>query len=226
MNDNLERVYRVVIVKSWPWGKKTGMLSLFRDSFGCCRRMLVKNRVCFLVLFACLLSACPGSRAYQPLPLWEAKFFAQAKRDLYPDDVRKSPARYAKTLVGWTGIIRQIEIRQEGEMEGARFTVEHRYFDWIEDHGAQREIFFLSPRGEGTFAAAWNITDPQDKQFIKQFAVGDMMVAYGYPSAIRDGVVAISPMQNMRSIKPEWYRADVLDYGRPGEPVKRLKVPF
>jgi hypothetical protein len=30
----------------------------------------------------------------------------------------------------------------------------------------------------------------------------------------------------MRAIKPIWYRTDVLEYGRPGEPVKRLKAPF
>ena len=188
--------------------------------------MVVKRKECALLLLLCFLSACPGSRAYQPLPVWEAKFFAEARRDVYPDDVRRSPESYAKTLVAWTGIIRRVEYRQEAGMDVARFTVEHHYFDWIEDRGAQREVFFLSPRGEGTFVTAWNITAAEEKQFIKQLAEGDMMVAYGYPSAIRDGVIALHPTQNMRSIKPEWYRSDVLDYGRPGEPVRQLKVAF
>jgi hypothetical protein len=46
-----------------------------------------------------------------------------------------------------------------------------------------------------------------------------MMIAYGYPSMIKDELIGFYPTQNIRSIKPKWYSTDVLDYGRPGEPV-------
>lgn len=189
-------------------------------------KVSIPNLVSLVLLV--LLTGCflPGSRAYQPLPLWEAKFSAQASKNIFPQDVLRNPPAYAKTLVVWTGIIRQIQIDQEGEDKVHRFTIEHRYFDWIEDHGIQKERYFLSPRGEGSFALAWGNSSSGDDRFLQQFAVGDMIVAYGYPTAIRGNLVGFYPVQNIRSIKPEWYRTDVLDYGRPGEGVNSLKTPY
>jgi hypothetical protein len=66
----------------------------------------------------------------------------------------------------------------------------------------------------------------EEEQFIQQFAIGDMIIAYGYPSMIKDELIGIYPAQNIRPIKAKWYRTDVLDYGRPGEPSKILKTPF
>lgn len=168
----------------------------------------------------------PGSRAYRPLPRWEAKFFTQARRDVFPNDVRQRPDAYKNTLVAWTGIITNIDFFNDGSTRAVRFTAEHHYFDWIEDFGIQRERFFLSLRGEGAFAAAWRANTPESCQFVEQFAVGDLLVAYGFPSQMRGEVVGLSPTQNLRAIKPQWYRMDILDYGRPGEPSKILKIPF
>jgi hypothetical protein len=170
--------------------------------------------------------AIPGSRAYTPLPKFEARFFGEAKRDVFPDDVRKQPERFKDVLVVWTGVIRSIDYFNDGTSRVARITASHAYFDWIEDRGIQRERFFLSPRGEGEFAVAWRAESPPERQFVDQFAVGDFIVAYGKPASVRDGVVGFFPTENIRAIKPEWFRRDVLDYGRPGEPVKRLKTPF
>ena len=182
--------------------------------------------ILFLLLFAGCPGPFPGSKSYTPLPTWEQKFFEEARRDIYPDDVRQSPATYKETLVTWPGIIRDITIETENGSRIARFSIEHHYFDWIEDFGVQRERFFLSPRGEGMFVAAWRVDTEDEKQFVKQFAVNDMIIAYGYPSMIKDDLIGLYPTQNIRSIKPEWYRTDVLDYGRLGEPVKILQTPF
>jgi len=167
----------------------------------------------------------PGSRAYQPLPQWEAKFSVQAKRDIFPNDIRQKPDEAGSTLVVWTGIITNIEISSDDTSRVARFTVEHHYFDWVEDFGVQRARYFLSPRGEGTFVVAWRCESSVDRQFIEQFSVGDMLVAYGYPRVHGD-TVGLHPTENLRAIKPPWFRTDVLDYGRPGEPSKALKTPF
>jgi hypothetical protein len=173
-----------------------------------------------------VVGARPGSRPYAPLPKFETKFFAQAKRDVFPDEVRKEPARFKDVLVAWTGIIKSIDYFNDGASRVARLTAEHCYFDWIEDFGVQHERFFPSPRGEGQFAAAWRVDTPADRQFIEQFAVGDFLIAYGKPSLIREKVVGLFPVENLRAIKPEWFRRDVLDYGHPGESVRRLKTPF
>jgi hypothetical protein len=168
----------------------------------------------------------PGSRSYRPLPQWEAKFAAQARRDVFPNDVRQKPEGFTNTLVVWTGVITNIEFFSDGASRVARFTAEHHYFDWVEDSSIQREKFFLSPRGEGAFAAAWRAESSDQQKFVEQFAVGDMLVAYGCPSLIRSNVVGLYPTQNLRAIKRQWYRTDILDYGRPGEPSKILKTPW
>jgi len=177
-----------------------------------------------------LTSGCPGvapgSRAYRPLPQWESKYAANARRDVFPKDVRQNPNGYTNTLVVWTGVITNIAFFRDGTSRVARITAEHHYFDWVEDISIQKERFFLSPRGEGLFAAAWRAESPEDRQFIGQFAVGDMLVAYGYPSLVRSNVVGLYPTENLRTIKPQWYRTDILDYGRPGEPSKILKTAW
>jgi hypothetical protein len=160
--------------------------------------------------------AVPGTRQYQPLPKWEARFFAEARRDVFPQDVRGNPSHFRDTLVAWTGIVKKIEHMQYDSSPFVRFTVEHHYFDWAEDFGLQRERFFVSPRGEGGFTAIWPDSAENDA-FLKQFAVGDFLIAYGYPSVVHSDVVGLDPTQNLRAIKPKWYRTDILDYGRPGK---------
>ena len=183
-----------------------------------------------LLLASCTAAHCggllPGSQAYRPLPRWEAGFFDQARRDVFPEQVRKDPAAFADTLVAWVGVIVSIEYHGEGESRSARITAEHHYFDWIEDASVQRAKFFLSPRGEGRFAPCWGVADPRDQKFIDQFAVGDMLVAYGHPSVIQPELVGLSPTLNMRAIAPSLFRTDVIDYGRPGEPSRLLKTPL
>jgi hypothetical protein len=182
---------------------------------------------CILLL---TLSGCfglvPGSRQYQPLPKWEASYYQQARRDVFPQQVLQQPALFRDSLVAWTGVITEIEYKGEGPSKAVRIIAEHHYFDWIEDSGVQRERFFLSPRGEGKFAVFWGVGDSADQKFIDQFSVGDMLVAYGSPSFIAQDFIGLSPTKNIRGFKPNWFRMDVFDYGRPGEPVKTLKVPF
>ncbi|OAI19162.1 MULTISPECIES: hypothetical protein [Methylomonas] len=184
--------------------------------------------ICFI---AVALGGCfglvPGSREYQPLLQWEAGFYQQARRDVFPKQVREQPTPFRDALVAWAGVITAIEYKGDGASKAVRITARHHYFDWIEDAGAQRERFFLSPRGEGKFAVFWGVGNLSDQKFIDQFSVGDMLVAYGSPSFIEQDFIGLNPTKNIRGIKPNWFRMDILDYGRPGEPVKTLKkVPF
>jgi len=185
-----------------------------------------------LAVIACSLAAAgctglvPGSQAYQPLPRWEAGYFKQARRDVLPQQVRQQPDAYKDTLVAWTGVIVAIDYKGEGAGRSVRITAEHHYFDWIEDSGIQKERFFLSPRGEGRFAVYWGAGSADYQKFIDQFAIGDMLVAYGHPSFVQPDFIGLDPTLNMRAIKPAWFRMDVLDYGKPGEPSKLLKTPL
>ena len=180
------------------------------------------KKLIIIIIILVFISGClpPDCVPYQPLPGLERQFFNAAKRNITPDDVRKSPDKYIKTLVVWTGIIKQIDVSEEKEGHIFRITIEHHYFDWIEDRGVQRELFFLSPRGEGDFVVVWNTNTIQDYQFIRQFAVRDMIIAYGCPHISNDEAIVLDPTVNIRPIKPQWFSTEVLDYGRSGEPVK------
>ena len=191
----------------------------------------MKKTFVALMLLSCAVLLCgcpglaPGSRLYRPLPKWEAGFFAEAHRNVFPNDVRQHPDSFTNTLVAWTGVITNIEYLTNTPPR-VRFTAIHHYFDWIEDISIQRARFFLSPRGEGSFAVQWVVQTPEEQKFVDQFTLGDMLVAYGYPTVIRTNYIGLNPTENLRAFKPQWYRTDILDYGRPGEPTKILKTAW
>lgn len=137
----------------------------------------------------------PGSRHYVAVSPREAAVLNGAALDVFPDDVRRDPTRYTKTLVAWAGIVRSYEMRTEDGSLVIRFDVEHRYFDWIEDSGVQLERYFLSPRGEGMFRAAWAMPLEMRDTIAKQLHTGDMLVVYGIPSEVRNDVVALYPTE-------------------------------
>jgi hypothetical protein len=171
-------------------------------------------------IFAGCAVVAPRSRAYLPLPKWEAQFAAKARRDVFPNAVRHNPQKFTNTLVVWTGIIRSIDLFDDERTRIARFTADHHYFDWKENSGPER--FILSKRGEGQFAAAWRAEPLEDQKFVEQFAVGDMLIAYGYPSLIRSNVVGLYPTHNLRAIKPPYY--ETFDFGESSVDLENLII--
>jgi hypothetical protein len=77
-----------------------------------------------ILLTACPATFAPYSKPYQGSSEWEKKYLAEAQRDVYPSDARKT---------------------------FSEIVIEHHYWDWIEDHSIQKAKAFLSPRGEGQF---------------------------------------------------------------------------
>jgi hypothetical protein len=192
------------------------------------------HRVCssLPVLGACVMFAtgpltAQSSREYQPATDAEAKVAIRATRDIYPLDVQDSLQRYAKTLVAWPGIVRRISYSAKGD--SLSLVVEHHYFDWREDHGCQRELYFVSPRGEGLFT----ITIPSAASDSTQSFSGkpnpqSFVIVYGTPEKLQsvDGqsaVVLIASVVN--SIEPRWYLTDAFSYGRAFANFRLIKVP-
>ncbi len=60
-------------------------------------------------------------------------------------------------MVAWAGIVTHANIEKESDAYLITFSLEHHYFDWIEDDSIQKAIFFLSPRGEGRFETYWSM---------------------------------------------------------------------
>ena len=169
----------------------------------------------FILIILVFISGClpPNCVPYRPLPGLEKQLYNVAKRKVTPNNVRKLPDKYIKTLVVWTGIIKNIDSNKEQGTEFFQITVEHHYFDWIENRGAQKEMFFLSPRGEGTFIAAWSAGNAQEYEFIRHFTVGDMIIAYGRPCMTEDDILVLNPTVNIRPVKPQWFSTEIPDYG-------------
>jgi hypothetical protein len=148
-----------------------------------------------------------------PASDWEETVAAGARRDIFPDDVREAGG--SSELVAWAGIAESLEISEEDGVPTETMRVLHRYFDWIEDFGLQRECFFLSPEGEGEFTAKWPLKKEWDLKLLQQqMRPGGMMVVYGRPELVDGDVVDLGTASYARYFPIEAYRTDKLDYGR------------
>jgi len=164
-------------------------------------------RALFALFVALGLVGCPGvvpgSRAYAASDDTERQLLLQARRDVFPDDVRADPAGYRETVVLWSSIVRKVEIYQGDQV---RIWFEHHYWDFIEDLSIQKAIAFLSPRGEGSFTA----TFPAGTTV----KVGDMALVYGVLDHVEpNGSIALTS-RKIRTLREELYATDVWDYGR------------
>ena len=154
------------------------------------------------------------------------KLYEQARLDVYPDDVRRDPQSYAGTLVAWAGVVQSAKVVQLPHGPALVLIVTHHYFDWIEDHGTQKEIYFLSPRGEGNFviAAPIALDRLEDARKDAPDHVGKMLVAVGRPDAeLGAGDQIVFASEAFVLFKDGAFRTDWIDYGRPGEPMKRVE---
>ena len=164
------------------------------------------NRIAILILPSIAVAGClsivPGSRPYTPADTAEKQLLSQARRDVFPDDVRANPDLYRATVVLWSSIVRKVDT-SEGNVT---VVFEHHYWDFIEDYSARKAIAFLSPRGEGNFKAAFPLG--------VKVTVGDMALVYGTPDKVEsDGTVVLAE-RSIRTLRQELYATDVWDYGR------------
>lgn len=184
------------------------------------------SRLGILASLLILLSGClPGSRVYRPVSAWEQQAFDHANRNIFPDDVKTSLANYQYSTIAWPGIVLENKFIDHPDAVEIQFVLEHHYYDWIEDFGMQRERIFLSPRGEGSFRTSWFIKKESNLEEMKTFSsVGNLVIVYGTPTKINDDKSIMVKCTYIRGIDKQWYRADMLDYGRPDQPVKMIKT--
>ena len=168
-----------------------------------------------------LTSACifPHTKAYGPRSEYEQGLFAKARRDIYPDDVRKEVSRYTAETVLWTGIIMDVPTVSSSTW---RMRIEHHYWDWLEDYSVQKEIAFLSPRGEGMFEFTFYTSE---KFHLESFGrVGDMAIVYGRPKEVSpDGTIVLA-CKFSKFLRKGLYSTEYMDYGRDPNDVKWIRV--
>lgn len=190
----------------------------------------LRVRLALVVMGSLALAGCPGvvpgSRPYQPASPLEAAHLEQADFSLFPEDVRADPAKSKDKMIAWAGVITSAEITKDDSGYLIIFSLEHHYFDWVEDDSIQRAIFFLSPRGEGAFKTYWRMPPSTDYAELKrQVATGTLLITYGYPVKIVGATIYIHP-DYVRPFARPLYTTTALDYRRPGSPVARLSVPL
>jgi hypothetical protein len=168
-----------------------------------------------------VLTGCPPgpySKDYEGTSDVERKLLGEARRDIYPDDVRKAPESFLKATLAWPGVVVSAEPDPKDPLFST-IVVEHHYWDWIEDHSIQKAKAFLSPRGEGRFVCH------AERRTLPPVELKDAMtIAYVRPIGVKDQTLHTACI--MRFFPREWYATDVMDYGREfGGGPKVLRVP-
>ncbi len=108
-------------------------------------------------------------------------------------------------------------------MRKYRLVVEHHYWDWIEDYSVQREIAFLSPRGEGQFECRF--TGKEEIPADQLARVADMAIVYGIPKKVGSDGTVVMACPFFKTLRRELYATDIFEYGRNGSDLKVLRVP-
>jgi len=173
-----------------------------------------------IVPFVFVVAGClgPYTAQYSGRSDGEKKLLAEARRDVYPEDVRKSPDTFRKATLAWPGIV--ISARPDpNDALMSEVVIEHHYWDWKEDHSIQKAKAFMSPRGEGEFVchAERRAVPPVDLRKA-------MAVAYVRPLGITDE--RLRAACTVQFFPPDWYATDVMDYGRGGQGFRLLRVPM
>jgi hypothetical protein len=170
-----------------------------------------------------VLAGCSVPMEYFPGTKMEKAAFSKANRYIFPNDVRKNFTSYKTIEVAWPGIIKSVNFQKTKGSLRAMIRAEHHYYDWIEDTTGGPPNIYLSPRGEGSFETDIKVTTQADSAEIAQL-IGYLIIVYGTPYEIKADVIMLKESSS-RIIEPKFFVTDVMDYGRPGEPMKLLKVP-
>lgn len=156
---------------------------------------------------------CPGvrgSREYQPRTSHGRDLLKKARRDVQPADIRNDLARHKDTLVAWSGVVAERKVTPDGNTLG--IVVEHHYWDWKEDFGAQRERVFLSPRGEGKFGLMDTIHEGSNDP--RYLPVGSMAIVIGKPVQVTAEGLVVLAFEWSITVPKEDFATDIWDYGR------------
>ncbi len=185
-------------------------------------------RAAFAIYLLCSLL---GSCAIVTNPLqpprgkqWET--FREARHDVYPQQAIDSPILIAEQTIAWAGVVMDSRPIETKFGPAISILVDHHYFDWLEYHGPQAEIFFLSPRGEGQITVLRRTKSlVSTSEALREFPIGSMIAAAG--RVIIERIDANTPkpqllMINGYSVTRNLYRTDVYSYGREGEPVEKV----
>jgi hypothetical protein len=154
--------------------------------------------------------------------MWEVSEYKKSNVNVFPDDVRKDLDMFKDTMIAWPGIIKTHQLKKYDDKVDVELVLEHHYYDWLEDYGLQKEKIFLSPQGKGVFTTIWPLRSDVDlEEWDRMVNDGDLTIVYGYPDSILIDSTIVIKSTYIRSFPKDFYRTDMLDYGRIYEPAER-----
>jgi hypothetical protein len=189
----------------------------------------MKPHVLLTILAAGWLVSCASTAPYRPATRPESLEYHQAHLDVYPEEVRKVPARYAKMRVAWAGIIVSNDATDEDFAGKIRMDTvfEHHYYDWEQNRHEGGMRLLISPRGEGRFRMRWQMSRKDNEatyaDAMKYAAPGSLAIVYGTPESLDENGTIVLRYHYIRVLGPAHFRENELDYGRKGEPYRAIK---
>jgi hypothetical protein len=148
--------------------------------------------------------------------------FGNNRQDVYPEDVRKDPALYAKCRVTWAGVIvsNNAVDEESGDKISMDTVFEHHYCDWEVDESVGSKRLLISPRGEGRFRMHWEMnprdSDTTTEDATQYAAPGSVAVIYATPESVDDDGTVVMHYRYVRVLGPAHFTRTDNDYGRRG----------
>jgi hypothetical protein len=148
--------------------------------------------LCGIMLTAGCANKPKALRPYVPTSDKEAEAFAKTDFSLTFSQVAKEIDFHVVTDIAWTGIIEDIDFREQRDRVQVALRVREHAFDWI-DRGTDTGRYYLSQASAGYFMAGIDVMKPTSIQRLKrQASVGDMIIVYGHPRILHeDGTIQI-----------------------------------
>jgi hypothetical protein len=187
----------------------------------------MKYNLILTLIAAGALVSCATNARYRPDSKPERIEFRHVRFNVYPEDVRKNPSRYAGVTVAWAGVIRNCDVQEEetGGRIRVDSVVEHHYFDWKQHKAPKGMLVMLSRRGEGLFRFRWhlrrNSADASREDAASYAAPGNLAIVYGVPESVDDDGTIVLKYRYARILDSGHYATNGIDYGRLGEPGRK-----
>lgn len=157
-----------------------------------------------VALMACALIGCGGNRygyARTYAPYGEEPTYLGREVDLSYEDVRRFPDRYAQDLVGWFGVVREIEELDRATGE-ARLRLElraHQDRHLCADETGDSCRVTVSERGLGPFTALVRVRPEDLVESRERLWTGSLVKVYAH--VMETGTEESGPIMQV-----EWYR--------------------
>jgi hypothetical protein len=142
----------------------------------------------------------------------EKQLLGKITTALFPSDIKKNPPAYIDTPIHWIGIVKDVIILDSNNSSTVLFTLEQKYWDYIEDYSIQDEVMFLSPEGEGEFHAVVQLTlTDEEKQKLRKLP-DEQTLFFCYGTIIADNTLPAMKATYIKTVDYKYYSTKIFSY--------------